>query len=339
MRVFDPNQPKAGANLDWAGRYLFALKELAVSAGFTVRGSGDNSGRFAWNGITAALPAPQQGSGGAYDCWLTGASRGSSSPAIAGDAGNAGAWLVLEDPAGRQTLLVMTSQTSSNWDGYCRIAAARAGSGGFDGTVAATGTIPGVPSGGAGDEGWLFGSRADTNGVPAFLYNTGGYVHMWADTTPGVDGGLVLGFWTVTSALALQNYMCLSPIVSSESSADIDPYVYMSGSTLAVGFAWDWAGGPVYTRRALNAQSIASFWPTSGQSDPVTGADSISLPVPVTSTNECWKGDMHPSSVYMQPVSRSWGNYGPDAHDLSSYYASAGSLAFPWPDAATVPLP
>ena len=342
-RIFDPNLPKAGPNLDWAGRYFFAEKELAILAGFTVRGSGGGSGRFAWNGVTAALPVLEQGSGGTYDCWLTGASRSNSSPAVAGDAGNANAWLVLEDPAGRQTLLAMTNQTTSNWDGYGRIAAARAGSGGFDGTVAAAATIPGAPAGGAGDEVFLFGTRAVASGDPIFLYATSGYVHCYADTTPGVDGGLSLGFWTVTSALAPQHAMALAPVVSAASPADIDPYAYFafgsSGVLVATSCAWSWAGGPTYTRRALNSQSINGFWPVLGQSDPITGTDSLSLPLAVTTTDEVWKGDLHPTCFYLQPAARGWGNYGPDAADLSMYYASAGTYAWPWPDAGTVPLP
>jgi len=341
-RLFDVNQAKTGAATDWAGQYLFALKELAVSAGYTVRGSGDGDSRFAYDGQTAALPGAQQGSGGSYDCWLTGNARSDSAPAVAGDAGNADAWLVLRDGSDRELLLVMTSQGGSNWSGYCRMAVARAGAGGFDGSTAATGTIPGTPSGGAGDEEWLFGTRASGSGVQVFLYNETGRIHMYADDTPGaVDGGLPLGFVAIDAALNIEAHMAIVPM-DEASSADVDPCVYLAdpGTGVYDGTGWSWAAGPTYANQDLAAQNVNNFWEASGQSDPITGDDPIISPVYVlTGTPEVWKGVPHPTSPRMSAVSRGWGDRGDDQNGETWVALGADGAMHPWPDTATVPLP
>lgn len=341
-RIYDPNLAKAGASDDWAGRYLFALKELAVSAGYTVVGSGDGDSRFAYDGQTGALPGAQQGSGGSYDCWLTGASRSDSAPAVAGDAGNADAWCVIEDPGGRQVLLVMTSQGGSNWSGYCRIAVARAGAGGFDGSAAAASTIPGTPSGGAGDERWAFGTRASASGVQVFLYAETGRIHMYADDTGGaVDGGLPLGFLAIDSSFNVEAYFAVVPM-DEASSEDADPCVYLAAASATAyeGFGWKWASGPTYPDADLNSQNVNNFWDNAGASDPISGDDPIICPIYVLDGSpEVWKGVPHETSPRMSAVNRGWGDRGDDQNGVSWVATGVSGMMFPWPDTATVPLP
>lgn len=335
-RLFNVNQAKVTG--EYAGAALFALKELAFSAGYTVRGSGDGNLLFAWNGTTLPLDPGDRGSGGAYDCWQTGASRTDASSAVPKDAGNTSAWCVLEDGAGRQIYLQMTAQ-ATGYAGYVLIAVARAGSGGFDPTTVSLGasTGPGAPSA-AGDEHFFYGSRAQVNGAGAnFLGgSTSGYYHMWADTTPGVDGGLPLGIFFVDGSGVPGNHFAVVPIVANESSSDADPCVYEAFSNNSR--AWDWASGPTYTIRSMNSQSINSFWVNQGQADPITGDTSIAAPQYVTSTNECFKGTPHSTGLRLLPLARAWGFYGLDQNSLGWCSGPTGYV-FPWPDAATVPLP
>lgn len=330
-RLFNVNQAKISG--EYAGAALFALKELAVSAGYTVRGSGDGDLLFAWDGYTAALGAGDQGSGGAYDCWQTGASRTDASSSDPKDAGNTSAWCVLEDASGRQIYLQMTTQPTG-YAGYVIIGVARAGSGGFKPAAGPIGanTGPGAPTA-AGDEYFFYGSRNGT-GANAFDGTDSGYYHMWADSTPGVDGALPLGIFFVDGSGNSAGYFAVVPIVANESSSDADPCVYESTTARA----WDWAAGPTYTIRSTNTQGISSFWVNQGQADPVTGDTSIAAPQYVTATNECFKGTPHSTGLRLLPLARAWGFYGLDQNSLGWCSGPTGYV-FPWPDAATVPLP
>ncbi len=338
-QIFNVNQAQGATQ--YAGEKFFNLKVLAVSAGYVVRGSGDGGARFAYNGVTAALPVPEQASN-QWDCWQTGNVRTDSTPAVAGDAGNASAWCVLEDAAGRQVLLQMTSGTGVGaWAAYGNIAVARAGSSGFNGAVAAAAVAPGAPTSGAGDEVFFFGSTRNSTGVDLFGYNTASTIHMWADTTPGVDGGLPLGWFSVrNTTIAEVRFWSLEPIVANESSADIDPVVYHASQSDRR--AWDWAAGPTYTVRGVHTPSaVSDFWPNAGQVDPITGFTAIAAPLWVTTTNECAKGTVHPTSLRMLPVTRTFGFYGLDQNGLGWCTGpNSGTWCFPWPPAPQpVPIP
>jgi len=329
-QIFNVNQGQGATQ--YAGQKFFELKVLAVSAGYVVRGSGDGDVLFEWNGIT---PGP------IYDVWATGNVRTNSTPVVAGDAGNASAWCVLEDPAGRQVLLQMTSGTGAGaWASYGIIAVARAGSSGFNGATANATTAPGAPTSGAGDEYFFFGSTRNSTGVDLFGFNTASTVHMWADTTPGVDGGRPLGWFSVrNTTLAEVRYWSLEPIIANESSADIDPVVYNASNSDWSG--WDWAAGPTYTRRQMSSPDTSSFWANNGQVDPITGFSAIAAPLWVTSTNECAKGTVHPTSLRMLPLTRTFGFYGLDQNGLGwCTGANSGTWCFPWPPAPQpVPIP
>jgi hypothetical protein len=331
-RIFNVNQLKNGP--DYGGTQFFNLKELAVQAGYTVVGSGDGGTRVAWNGVTSALPIGEQGSGGAYDCWQTGAVRTTGSPVVAGDAGNARAWCVLECGTGRQLLLQMTSVTSG-YSGYGSLAVTRGGSSGFNPAPIAANTCPNPPVSGAGDEFFYIGSRNGTGG-DLWNYLVTDYVHMWADTTPSADGGLPLGFVVVrASDQAIWQHFCVVPMVADVSPADSDPCAYFGSSHT---IAWDFAAGPTYTRRGLNGQSVAGFWPNNGQLEPIT-TDVLGFPnVYVTQTNEVYKGRPHPTSPLQSGVTRAFGFYGDDQNG-DTWCSYANNYLFPWPNAATVPLP
>jgi hypothetical protein len=339
-RIFNVNQLKNGSQ--YSGTQFFNLKELAVQAGYTVVGSGDGGSRVAWNGVTSQLPIGEQGSGGAYDCWQTGAVRTDGVPtqATAGDAGNARAWCVLECGSGRQLLLQMPAGTTG-WQGYGSLAVTRGGSSGFNpgsnpAPIITPTTCPNPPVSGAGDEYFYLGSR-NSNGVFQMWDGTQNvYVHMWADTTPSADGCLPLGFVIVRAFdQFVSGHFCVVPMVADVSSADSDPCAYFGASTTV---AWDFAVGPTYTRRTLNPQIVSYFWPDNGQIEPVTG-DLLAYPnVYVTSTNEVYKGRPHPTSPRQSGVTRVFGFYGNDQSG-DTWCSYANNYLFPWPDTATIPLP
>lgn len=332
-QVFNVNQPHAAAQ--YVGQAFFNLKQLAVSAGYFVRGSGDGGTRYAFDGATAALPLAEQATN-PWDCWQSGNVRTDASSVVAGDAGNVRAWCVLEDGAGRQILLQASAGTVG-WNGYGNVAVARAGSGGFTSGTASATSAPGAPTAGAGSEFFFFGTRNGNGGIVLNTTNDS-TIHMWADTTPGVDGGLALGWFSVLNlTLAPSTHWSVAPIAADASSADSDPAVYLSS---AADRGWDWAAGPTYTLRALNSPDASAFWRNNGTPDPITGDFAIAAPLWVTGTNECAKGTVHPTSLRMMPISRPYGYYGLDQNGLG-WCTGPGpnQYCFPWPDTLPVPGP
>lgn len=323
------NLVKSAANADWAGKFLFVLKELALLAGWSVRGSSDGV-TWAYNGHTAALDVADQGNGGDFDAWQAGASRSGSSPHVPGDAGNASAWCVLRhDATGKELLLAQTSQTAANWDGYCRIANTRAGAT-FAGASAGATTIPGAPSDGADHEYWIVASRANPGGENAFLYGTGGRVHMWADD----DSGSV-GFCTVSAGLTGGRWASIERC-DRPPTGDPDPWVLYSasGTTSFNGVGWNPSSAVFQTLRGLGT---ASTWPAAGAADPDGVTDAIVPPVPVTSSSPTvQKGAT--DGVWLSPVNRTWGFYGEDAV-TGRAWATLNHLAWPWPSDAVTPEP
>lgn len=352
MRVFSVNTLQKVSGGEFIGRYLFAIKNFLVSeVGLTVRGSGDGSGRYAWNGITAALDVAQQGAGGAFDCWRTGNSRTeNNAAATAGDAGNFGAWIVLEDPSGRQFLIAghSSSTNSASFSGHGRVIVARAGSGGFDATAASATTLPAAPATGAGNEQALIGSRA--SGAAWMLTNQTGYVHLWGDDSalvdleaPGgeryvgeTDGGLPWGIWPVTGVGVLGGaYLSVEPVAFGAEADDEDPCVYITaGSASWAGYAWD----GVAAFRTLSSLAVNSFFPNVGAADP-SGTRALAPVQGSTSTVELFKGTPHPTGLRMAAITDGWGNYGIDQFNEGWASTAAGGIMIPWPDAVTLPLP
>lgn len=351
-RRFNVNTLQKTAGGEFIGRFLFELKDFLVTEiGLTVRGSGDGSGRYAWNGITAALDVAQQGSGGAFDCWRTGNSRTeNNAAATAGDAGNFGAWIVLEDASGRQFLITghSSSTNSASFSGHGRVIVARAGSGGFDATAASATTLPAAPATGAGNEQALIGSRA--SGAAWMLTNQTGYVHLWGDDSAVVDleapsgeryvgetdGGLPWGIWPVQGTGALGgSYLSVEPVAFGAEADDEDPCVYITaGSASWAGYAWDGVGA----FRTLSSLAVNSFFPNVGAADP-SGTRALAPVQGSTITVELFKGTPHPTGVRMAAITDGWGNYGLDQFGEGWASTAAGGIMIPWPDAVTLPLP
>jgi hypothetical protein len=335
MRIFNLQIPRTGSNNEWAGVYLFLLKELAVQAGYEVLASGDGSSLYAWKGYTQPTPSP--GSGGGFDCWIDGSIRNPNTPAIAGDATNASAWCILSDPSGRMILLQQTNQTSG-YSGYCRIAVTHGGPLGGWAPDINTGpsTIPPVPPGGAPQEAWLFGARNSGAGADVFLYNVSGAVHLWADTTPGVDGGLPLG-WVSANSLGTVVSMCsIAPLVDAVDPDDHDPCMYIHGSAALAG---------TVLGDELQGYATAQLGPNLTQWTSATAADSSGL-VPLFSTPAIYipaysrrvKGMPHPTSIHRVNIVAPWGYRGDDQYG-DHWATMANRMAFPWDPAAGDPLP
>ena len=352
MRVFSVNTYQKIAGGEFIGRALQHLKTFLVEdVGLTVRGSGDGSGRYAWDGITSALPGVEQGVGGDFDCWVTGNSRTeNNAAATAGDAGNFAAWIVLEDAAGRQFLITghSTASASASFSGHGRVIVARAGSGGFNASAASATVLPAAPASGAGNEQNLIGSRA--SGAAWILSNQTGYVHFWGDDSAAVDllasggeryvgetdGGLPWGLFPVQGSGALGGaYLSVEPVAFGAETSDVDPCVYLTaGSATWAGFAWD----GVAAFRTLSTLAVQSFFPNAGAADP-SGTRALSPVQGSTTTTELFKGTPHPTGLRMAAITDGWGNYGLDQFGVGWASTAAAGIMIPWPDAVTLPLP
>lgn len=352
MRVFSVNTYQKIAGGEFIGRALQHLKTFLVSdVGLTVRGSGDGSGRYAWDGITSALPGGEQGVGGDFDCWLTGNSRTeNNAAATAGDAGSFGAWIVLEDAAGRQFLIAghSAATASASFSGHGRVIVARAGSGGFDASAASATVLPAAPASGAANEQALIGSRA--SGGAWMLSNQTGYVHFWGDDSDAVDllapsgeryigetdGGLPWGMYPVQGSGAIGgSYLSVEPVAFGAEADDEDPCVYLTaGSATWAGFAWD----GVAAFRTLSTLGVQLFFPNAGAADP-SGTRALAPVQGSTATVELFKGTPHPTGLRMAAITDGWGNYGEDQFGVGWASTAASGVMIPWPDAVTLPLP
>lgn len=341
MRLFDLNIPRTGGDNEWAGVYLFRLKELAVQAGYEVLASGDGGQRYAWRHITG--PVQPAGSGGAYDCWVDGSIRNPNTPSIGGDATNASAWCILTDASNRMILLQQTNQTSS-YSGYARIAVTHGGPGGGWAPDQSTGpsTIPPVPAGGASHEQWLCSSsRATASGAAVFLYNASGGIHLWADDSPGIDGGLPLGWVTINASGVLSSYLSVIPMIGETDPEDPDPAIYVHGLSA------DWGGSAFSpTNRGYRGLNISthSSWTDATTLD-AQGRAHIYPGVPIVSITggAAWtKGIPHRTGVIrMRYNAGAWGHHGIDQNGdgWATFNTSPFRGAFPWDPSAGDPIP
>lgn len=331
MLHFTPNilrNADANGVLERIGRSLWYLKDTAVQAGYTVRGSGDGGTRFAWNGVTAALSTQQQGSGGAYDCWRTGDIIYDASLGIAGDANNANAWVCLEAPSGRQVLLCNTNQTGTGWAGYGRVAILRVGLGGFDGTTAAAATIPALVAG----EYWFLGSRAAASGVSIVSGTAGGRYHYWADTHPGAGGDPLFGYVFTLDSNNAYGILVFSPVETSLLPGDSDPCIYMTsvGSTSENVRGYD----PVSdTWPAAQTLGWGGMWTaTTGgglqQADDRTNTALLRWPLALNVTNtHPFKGVLHRSAPRWCSAAKGTVLFSSSGQT----WMSLGAIAVPWP--------
>lgn len=257
MLITSLNLVKAYSGWGWVGGYLWHLKQVMVASGrFTVQGSGDGNALFAYNGTTAPLSAPNQGDGGAYDCWKT--AKFTDMGVLVAGATNISAWLVMNEVGtARQYLFVVTNQSSAGWDGYGRMAY-NAGGGGTPAFVGASASATGLP-GAATNEQWLFGSsRASANGVAlAMLSSSSGYIHCFCNDTAenGITG---FGWFTGSDARAVGGLIAC-PVVNGP-TWDNDPVVFYSGATFSTVQTWNQLGygAAAWVSATVNARSIYS---------------------------------------------------------------------------------
>jgi len=254
MLITSLNLVKAYAGWGWAGGYFWHLKEVMIASGrFTVRGSGDGATLFAYDGTTAALAAPDQGSGGAYDCWKT--AKFTNMGVSTAGATNVSSWIVLEETGtARQYLFSVTNQSSAGWDGYGRIAY-NAGGGAaptFVGASASATAIPGL----ATNEQWFFStSRASPNGNSiGMLYSSSGYIHCFCDDTQE-NGVTAFGFVSGSETRVVNGFIAC-PIVGGP-SWDTDPLMIISGP-LSIFGTWNQLGfgAAAWTSASVNVRSL-----------------------------------------------------------------------------------
>lgn len=352
---------------------MFLLKEIAVDAGWTVKGTADSGGNYYYNGVTSAAPLADQGSGGDYDCWqqayqpATDAVDGVSAaivhlPSDALITGDgivaADSWCVLEND-GRELLL------RPNWTSAGSMAAlivyARKGSGGFDGSVAdASGTIPG-PTSTAADELEVYSTRAspESQDICVTGSNDEDVVHFWANDEPE-GGARVIGYQGQDVSVGTSfnsNGFCICPIIeSAQTPDDPDSVVIAGGNTSdfpisSTSFFRAWSP----TRTAFFAMGYTSSvegWgyfsdSTDPETEPTSGNESIIQVhtgelVTGSSTNEWYKGPITEKAIVTSSVIRNAGNIIDVgfANDEGVYMHIRGSGSrglIPWPDTSTQP--
>lgn len=253
MLVTSLNIVKPYAGWGWAGGYFWYLKEVMVASGrFTVRGSGDGLARFAYNGVTAALSGPDQGSGGAYDCLQN--PKFTDATVKQNGYWNAGGWCVLDEVgSNRQYLFSNTAQTSAGWDGYGRIAY-NPGGGATPTFVGAAVTATAIPTA-ATNEQWLYGTRAAPDGAAVTLYATTGYVHVFCEDTTEL-GVTAFGFIACSDARVVGGLVAC-PVVNGP-TWDVEPVVFFYGSSFGQISTFNQFGGvnQAWTNVTVNRRNI-----------------------------------------------------------------------------------
>lgn len=413
-RVF-PYKNQSRAAGDYIGRQFFRLKEAMVSAGWTVRGSGDGSSRFAfnttesstataggattltdgaqawttniWAGGTVTIlsgtgagqtrtissntatqltvsvawatnpnatsvyslskTATSPGSGGSYDTWVTGNARTNSTPATAGDAGNAGAWCLLECRGAtclRQVLLQTTTGTGtggSGWSGYGNIIY----NPGITGTQTMLGLVAdGNNAPGAAADDYLIAGSRDSTGSDIVGFNTAGYYSIWYDDEAGADGAKTVGMISIDTATEQTKYLIFAALdVGSTHASDQDPFVILfntfapgTGSGLSA-FGWS---EPAATVVNMGTGALAAPW--SGGGDLIASTDSIAQAFAASTTggSAYGKGRIAKSAYMISNYPRDWGDRGTDQNGLVYVeLGSTGGALVPWSDEATAPLP
>jgi hypothetical protein len=355
------NIPKSGtADGAGSGAYLYRLKQIALDAGWAVKGSGDGGSRYAYDGETAALAAAQQGDGGDYDCLQTG--LGNVTSRTDGDFGPS-AWCVLEHN-GRELLLVATNTIVAGSDGFARIAYCPKPPDDlsvtyttFDGSVADATTIPGAamatplvgdpPPAAYEIEQWIFGDRATGLGVDVFLDGASGYVHMHADDVEE-NGALALGFATTTNAGAANRHFCLAPVIEGTGNeADSDPVIVFgsgfTGFNVSGSWVYYWNFGSLEMESTSLDRSDGNFFGGNGNVDPITGndkGDSIGV-YGGTDPDEIKKGHASPRAILWSSVGRDYPDLAQgDLDGIERHYCYHGTgFLIPWPNATTTPLP
>jgi hypothetical protein len=254
MLITRLNLEKPSSNYGWAGGFFWHVKETMVASGrFTVHGSGDGLATYAYNGVTAALPALSQGSGGAFDCWKT--PKFTDMTNLIAGATNTSSWIVMNEVGTpRQYLFAVTDQNTSSWNGYGRFAY-NAGGGAtptFVGASVSATLIPGL----ATNEQWFFGSsRASPSGVTVrMLAGDSGYINCFCDDT--AENGVTSFGWTASNSARGLTGFVVCPMVGGP-SWDLDPVIFYTGSNIGIGiFTWNqlgygpqsWVGASVNTR-------------------------------------------------------------------------------------------
>lgn len=282
--------------------------------------------------ITAATP----GSGGSYDVWVTGNARTNSTPVTAGDAGNAGAWCLLECGVnGRQILLQTTTGTgtgASGYSGYANIVYAPMISGtGMTGLTADANVAPGAAS---AYEYNIIGSR-NTAGSDAFGWTVAGYYHIWYDDEAAADSPAAVGMVSVDTSTETAKILAFGG-VEPNTSTDDDKFVWMfssSGISSFTGYGFDDNGGTV---SGLNGGLDTSYWVGGGAA---LGTDRGIAQYPMIFPGSYSKGLLHRSMGMQCCVAGAWGDRGTDQNGLVYAYLATYGFLMPWVAEATAPLP
>lgn len=259
-------------------RYFFELKEALVFAGWTVKGSGDGSGRYSAEGVTAALPGAEQGSGGDFDCWQT---DGIGSLDTAGGVWSSGAWVWVEEPAGgegRQYVLQMSTSSPvvGGWGGYGNVAYNRAGD--FEPASVGVGTAPSLGSGVN-----IWGSPNST-GASLWYGVTDLYrAHFWVHDDP-VSGAYGFGGFVTRSNNTMRFAFGQLPLgPEAHVAGDGDPIAHLrSTGTLTVGrYSMYGTQDQSYLSGVSLSTGNSQFWAGNGPTvDARDGYDRVA-PIPI----------------------------------------------------------
>lgn len=300
------------------GGALFEIKELLVSAGWSVVGSSDGSS-FEFNGTTGGAGT---GSGGTFDLWDTFT-----------DANGTDRWMLMEQPGGGRQYM-FRRRSSTNTANF-----SMSPGGNFIG-AGASASVPPTAS----DQRFIW-QTTTTSDSDTYTDNSDGYFNVWA-RDDAVNGEYAWGFFTVDGANGTDiDYACGVVPVDNADPSDTEPLAFYHSTTSDITWQAVNANTSNFEASLDNVDGYSGFGPGQAAARPGQGGGGEDLASPVylsNTTPEAFiKGTVNTEFVVMKGANR---NY-PDLFKVGTapnevYYVYSANLSFlmPWDDAGTVPL-
>ena len=330
---------------DFAGLY----RTFAIMAGWTIKGTGTEN-NWVYDGVTSAADPEDQGVGGDYDIW-----NGN---------GDALRWAVFEND-GRE-LLIAPKYNLSGFQNWLLVIYCRKGAGGFDGSVAGTGALPGPPAT-ASDEVLLQGNNRSTwggnggseSGTAAYSSASAGYVHFWGHSQ-AENGARVLCYQADSGSSSFgcnaASTLIMPIVASSQSVDDPDPVVVKGAGNASAQLTntrmWNYRTSAWITDVPGLPESLYFFAQTGDPlTEPTSGTlmfNQVSAGNLRTSTSsnsaEFFKGYITENAIVWGSANHASGQVFDMGWDTDGFYASMGRASpnidtsdylIPWPDQST----
>lgn len=296
---------------------LFEIKELLVSAGWSVVGSSADFA-FEFSGVTGGAGT---GSGGAYDLWDT-----------AADADRSRRWMVVEQPGGGRQYLFYRLNTSDSANFSMSPG----------GNFTSAGVTPSVPPV-ASDHRFIWQTTTSAD-FDIYVPTTQGILNLWA-LDNAVNGEYAWGFFVAdgTSSTSISHCFGVVPVDNADPS-DTEP------------LAFYWAANTDLTWQATNPKTgnfegdldnvdgYSGFGPGESGTRPgqSSGGEDLAAPVYLSNASpEAFiKGTVDTDLVLMKGANRNYPNLfrvGTAPNEVYYIYSSNLSYLVPWCNEGTTP--